>query len=160
MHADNVLAIDHIAVAVKDLDAAVEWARAVLGCTLVDERDTHGKTSGMKSAVMRLGALTMVLVQGTGKNSHVCEFVEKHGAGVQHVALRVNDMGQAIDSLKARHAQFATPLLRDGGLSQVFLMRDSATGVMLELIQRESEGAFSDANVTRLFESLESQQLY
>jgi methylmalonyl-CoA/ethylmalonyl-CoA epimerase len=159
---ENVVAIDHIAVAVPDLDAAVAWAQKALGCELVDARDTHGKTSGMKSAVMRLGGFTLVFVQGTDKTSQVTEFVDKCGPGVQHIALRVNNLAAAIASLQSKGVEFATPLLEDNaaGLAQIFTVRDPSTGLMLEFIQRSAGTGFSDKNVTKLFESLEERKLY
>jgi methylmalonyl-CoA/ethylmalonyl-CoA epimerase len=154
----NIIGIDHIAVAVPDLQAAVAWATGQLGCKVIEERTTTGKHSGMKSAAVRLGALTLVFVEGTGSDSQVTQFVERHGAGVQHIALRVKDMGQAISALHTM--PFSTPRLDCEPLSQIFSVRDPATGLMLELIERRNYDGFSDQNVQALFDSLEEKDLY
>lgn len=162
MPAPNVVAVDHIAVAVTDLDAAIAWVTSALGCSVQEERQTVGKHSGMRSAVVCLGALTLVLVQGTEAGSQVSEFVDRKGCGVQHIALRVQSIAQAVESLQARGVAFATPVLRDeqAGLAQIFTLRDPATGLMVEFIERGAGSGFSDSNVTRLFETLEERQLY
>lgn len=156
--ADNIVGIDHIAVAVPDLQAAVQWSQNVLGCQVIEERVTTGNHSGMKSAAVRLGALTIVFVEGTGSDSQVTQFVKRHGAGVQHIALRVKDIGQAISSLP--HMTFSTPRLDCEPLSQIFSLRDPATGLMIELIERRNYEGFSDENVQALFKSLEERSLY
>ncbi|MBW8832791.1 MAG: hypothetical protein JF606_26020 [Burkholderiales bacterium] len=72
----------------------------------------------------------------------------------------VRDLGHAIDTLQARGLEFSTPRLDGEGLSQIFGMRDPATGLMIELIERRNYTGFSDENVRRLFSSLETRQLY
>ena len=103
-------------------------------------------------------ALTLVFVEGTGSGSQVTQFVERHGAGVQHIALHVKDMGQTISALHTR--PFSTPKLDCEPLSQIFSVRDPATGLMLELIERRNYDGFSDQNVQALFDSLEEKDLY
>lgn len=156
----NILGIDHLAVAVPELQAAIDWTQRCLGCVLVEQRETVGRSSGMKSAVMRLGKFVLVLVQGTNPDSQVSQFVTRHGAGVQHVALQVRDIGQAIAELQQRGMAFSTPRLDSQPLSQIFSVRDPATGLMIEFIERRDYDGFSDENVQRLFESLEQKSLY
>jgi methylmalonyl-CoA/ethylmalonyl-CoA epimerase len=156
--ADNILGIDHVAVAVPSLEAAVQWSTSVLGCQVLEERVTKGRHSGMKSAAVRLGALTIVFVEGIGSESQVTQFVERHGAGVQHIALRVKDIGEAISALP--QMRFSTPRLDCPPLSQIFSLRDPDTGLMLELIERRNYEGFSDQNVEALFKSLEERSIY
>ncbi len=156
-----VLGIDHLALAVPDLEAAAAWIRDVLGFALVEKRETMGARTGMKSAVLRVGPVTIVLTEGIGATSQVSQFVAEFGAGVQHVAFRVNDLGKAAAVLEARGLQFSSPRLDSDKLSQIFSTRNAATGLMVELIERQGgfEG-FRDENVQRLFDSLESRNLY
>ncbi|HET7865283.1 MAG TPA: VOC family protein [Burkholderiaceae bacterium] len=159
--AELVVGIDHVAVAVGDLEAAVDWAIGQLGCRLRELRETRGEASGMRSAVLELGGLILVLVQGTSASSQVAQFVARHGPGVQHLALRVSDITQASSALARRGMHFSTPQLDGDDLSQIFSTRDPRTGLMLELIQRHNGYlGFSDENVTRLFRSLEQRGEY
>nr|MBA3916035.1 glyoxalase [Terriglobales bacterium] len=116
---------------------------------------------GMKSAVLRVGPVTIVLTEGIGATSQVSQFVEEFGAGVQHVAFRVSDLGKAAAVLEARGLEFSSPRLDSDQLSQIFSTRNAATGLMVELIERQGgfEG-FRDENVQRLFDSLENRNLY
>jgi 4-hydroxyphenylpyruvate dioxygenase-like putative hemolysin len=134
----NIIGIDHIAVAVPDLQAAIEWAKTRLGCQLIEERETTGAHSGMKSAVLGLGGFVVVFVQGTGKDSQITQYVERHGPGIQHVALRVQHIGEAISALEANQFAFSTPRLDSKPLSQIFSVRDPATNMMIELIERRN----------------------
>lgn len=157
---DNIIGIDHIAIAVPNLEKAIGWASKMLGFGIVERRETRGARTGMKSAVMRLGPLTFVLMEGIGCDSQITRFVDEHGAGVQHVALRVRDIGNAIVAMSQEDDDpFCTPRLDSEGLSQIFVSRDRATGLMIELVERHDYNGFCDENVQRLFESLERQDL-
>lgn len=158
---ENVTGIDHIALAVPDLEAAIKWVRNVLGFELEEQRETKGKRSGMKSAVLRLGSVTVVLTEGIGASSQTSEFVENFGPGVQHVAFRVNDLASAIGAMQANGLEFSSPRLDSDGLSQIFSKRDPSTGLMVELIERrDGFDGFRDDNVQRLFDSLEEKHLF
>lgn len=157
---ENILAIDHIALAVPDIAAAIKWVRDVLGFELEEERETLGKRSGMKSAVLRLGFVTIVLTEGIGQNSQTTQFVEAYGPGVQHVAFRVNNLEAAIKVMQQNGLAFSSPRLDSDGLSQIFSRRDPSTGLMVELIERRDFNGFRDENVQRLFDSLEEQTLF
>jgi methylmalonyl-CoA/ethylmalonyl-CoA epimerase len=158
---DLVMGIDHIALAVQDLGAATTWVRDVLGFALIEKRETHGKTSGMKSAVLRTGSVTIVLTEGIGETSQTSQFVRQFGAGVQHVAFRVRDIARTADIMRSQGLEFSSPQLDSDQLSQIFSTRNEATGLMVELIERQGgfEG-FRDENVQRLFDSLESRNLF
>lgn len=153
---DRVKRIDHIAIAVPDLEPALRFYVTVLGFRLVERRDTHGDASGMTSAVVRAGGATVVLVQGTEPNSQVSRFVERYGAGVQHVAFEVEDLPAAVAELRARGVEFETEVLHGNGICQAFTTRDEACPVRLELIERKG-GNFDDRSVERLFRAMEAR---
>lgn len=154
--ADRAKRIDHIALAVRDLEASVTWYCGVLGFALVERRETRGARSGMSSAVLRCGPLTFVLMQGSSPESQVSAYIEHFGPGVQHVAIEVDDIESVVEALRAAGLVFDTPFIRSAGLTQIFSQRDPRSGLMLELIQRQG-GDFSDESVEELFRSLEAQ---
>lgn len=156
---DNIMDIDHIAVAVPDLNAATKWVHDVLGFVLEETRETHGKKTGMKSAVLRLGFVTIVLTEGIGEDSQTTRFVKSCGPGVQHVAFRVKNLALAMKAMQRNGLTFSSPRLDSEGLSQVFSHRDPATGLMVELIERRNFNGFRDENVQKLFDSLEDGDL-
>jgi 4-hydroxyphenylpyruvate dioxygenase-like putative hemolysin len=156
---DCIEGIDHIAVAVPDLEAAINWYSENLGFRLVERRVTRGERTAMRSAVMVAGGAVVVLIQGTSPESQVSRFIEHFGPGVQHVAFLVRDMDEAMDRLSRAGVDADTPVLCDTGIRQVFLRRDPGSGVRAELIER-SGGNFSDASVERLFRAFEADDLY
>lgn len=79
--------IDQIAIAATDLESSIHFYESILGFELIERRKTPGKKTAMISAVMRLGAITFVLLQGTSPDSQVTKFMEHHGPGVQHIAI-------------------------------------------------------------------------
>lgn len=152
--------IDHLAIAVKHLEEAVTFYVGTLGMTLVERRETSGKHSGMLSAVLDAGAFKIVLIEGIGEQSQVSRFIQNFGQGVQHVAFEVDDIESAAESLEKSGLRFSTRLLVSPGLKQIFSVRDSASGMMYELIQRIGDNGFQDDNVNQLFQQLEETNSY
>ena len=156
---DCILSVDHIAIAVVDLDAAVEWYTRCLGFKLIETRTTCGERTSMVSAVLSAGGALVVLVQGTTPESQVSRFVQHFGAGVQHIAFSVNDIEVALARVLSAGGAADTPKIRDEGIRQVFLRRDAGSAVRVELIERRG-GEFSDHSVQQLFRAFESADLY
>lgn len=151
--------IDHIAVAVKNLNSAKEFYCSILGFELKEERLTQGERSGMISAVVSSRSFDIVLIQGLEAESQVSRYIEKYGPGVQHVALQVDCIEEAVESLSEKGMEFATNILVDASLKQAFTRRDPNSGMMIELIQRSEGKGFSDKNVNNLFYQLELADL-
>ena len=154
-----ILEIDHIAIAVENLDEAIRWYSTALGFSLVERRVTNGEHSSMLSAAMAVGRTVVVLLQGTSKQSQISRFLAKFGPGVHHIAFAVADLDEAI--LRATEAgnMADTPIIGNEGIRQIFLQRDPVTGVRVELIERRG-GSFTDQNVEHLFRALEEKDLY
>lgn len=148
------LGLDHIALAVPDLDASVALYRDVLGFAVINELETRGEHTGMQSAVMRLGGVTIVLVQGTEPDSQVSRFVERFGPGVQHIAIEVSDLAAASELLRARGLCYETPVIESPHTLQRFTTRAPAMGVRIELIERRGAG-FDERSVREIFVHME-----
>ncbi len=157
--ADLVLGIDHVAIAVRDIDAAIAWYTSTLGFSLVERSEISGDRSAMLYATLVSGCSTVVLVQGTSPASQVSIFLAEFGAGMHHIALAVSDLDLAIDRVVKAGGSTDTPVVRDNGIRQVFLQRDPATGIRIELIERH-DVPFSKQNVEQLFRVFEAKDLY
>ncbi len=157
--ADLILDIDHLAIAVEDIDTSIAWYYSILGFSLAERGEVSGEHSGMHYAVMKSGKANIVLTQGTSSASQSSRFLEKFGSGVQHIAFAVTDLDQAIDRVTKSGGIAETPVVSDSGIRQAFLQRDPATGVRIELIERHGE-SFSEQNVEQLFRALEAKDLY
>jgi 4-hydroxyphenylpyruvate dioxygenase-like putative hemolysin len=148
--------IDHIAIAVRELEPAIEFYTNVIGFTLVRRLETRGKRTGMISAEMEHNGIKFVLCQGTEPESQVSRLIEHFGPGVAHVAFEVDDVPAAVAKLKAEGLGFDTTVIRGPGLQQAFSSRCSNSGLVFEFIHREFEEGFLETNVADLFDQLES----
>lgn len=150
-------AVDHLAIAVEDLEAAVAFYRDRLGFEEAERRTTQGVKTGMESVVMLGGPLKIVLLKGTSPESQVSRYVEEYGPGVQHVAFRVAAIEEVVADLQKRGLEFDTGIIQGTGLKQAFSAREPVSGMMFEIIERTGEEGFEDQNVQQLFESLEQK---
>lgn len=152
--------IDHIAIAINDLSLALPFYRDILGLEVIEERETLGKSSGMISVVLSAGSFNIVLIQGTSTESQISRYIENFGMGVQHVAMSVDCIDDAIVRLKENGIELATDVIRGVGLKQIFSTRDKHSGMMFEFIERTGESGFQDNTVQSLFEQLENTNTF
>lgn len=156
---DLVLGIDHVAIAVADIDAAIAHYSSALGFALLERSTVNGDHTGMVYAVLKSGGATVVLVQGTSAGSQVSKFISAFGTGMHHIAFAVSDLDAALARVHLAGGKTDTPVISDDGIRQAFLQRDAASGVRIELIER-SDAPFSEKNVEGLFRALEAKDLY
>lgn len=152
--------IDHIAIAVRDLEAAVVFFSDILGFELVARRTIQGKRTGMVSAEMQCNGIKFVLCQGTEPDSQVSQLIEHYGPGVAHIALAVDDVHGTTAGLRERGLGFDTPVIEGPGLQQAFSTRCTNSGLAFEFICRGEEEGFLEDNVQKLFEELEKSGAY
>ena len=125
--------IDHIGIAVSDLDEALKLYRDTLGLE-VEKTEDFG---GMRIAFLPIGDTEFELLQPTDPDGALAKFVEKRGEGVQHIALRVDDVAKSLEELKAKglRAIDEKPRPGAGGASIAFFHPKSTGGVLLEICQ-------------------------
>ncbi len=153
--------IDHVAIAVRDLDEALFLYESVFGFELLQQREVTGEFSGMRSAELCAGGFSIVLVQGTEKNSQVSRYIDAYGPGVQHIAIDVQDIEGVTEKLRNSGVQFSTNLINGENLIQIFTKRDKNSGMMFEFIKRvEKSAGFEKNNIQSLFEQLEAAEAY
>lgn len=148
-------AIDHIAIAVIDLEQGIDYFSRVLGFSLIRRLQISGQRTGMLSAEMEMNGIKFVLCQGTERDSQVSRLIEHFGPGVAHIALSVSDVDSTAQVLAEQGMGFATTVIRGPGLTQVFSTRDANTGMSFEFIERSGEPGFLKGNVDELFAQLE-----
>jgi len=142
--------VDHVVIAVHDLAAAVDSLRNRFGFHEVALNDPRPGV-----AALTAGGVTLVLV-GPQASPAVAAYLQRRGAGVQHVAIEVLNAGYARACLADAGAQLLTEVVvDDDGHEQFFAADDPAAGVQLGFISRTGHRvAVGTANVIRLFESL------
>jgi methylmalonyl-CoA epimerase len=126
--------IDHLGIAVRSLDRALEFYRDQLGLN-VSLRETveHEKVN---VAMLPLGDPRIELLEPTNADSVIGKFLDKRGEGLHHVAIRVPDLNASVERLKSAGARLLNePRTGAGGHLYVFVHPSSTGGVLLELIQ-------------------------
>jgi methylmalonyl-CoA/ethylmalonyl-CoA epimerase len=127
--------VDHVGIAVKDLEAAVEHYRKAFGV-----EPTHRETvadQGVEEVLFKVGSSYIQLLAATGPDTPVGKFLEKRGEGVHHIGYRVDDIREVLTHLK----ELGTPLVdeepRPGsrGTTVAFAHPKGFGGVLVELVQ-------------------------
>jgi methylmalonyl-CoA/ethylmalonyl-CoA epimerase len=133
---DSVLTeIDHVAIAVSDLDAAVEYYRATYGVD-VEHREVIER-DGVEEALLRVADSYVQLLTPTRDDSPVAKWMEKKGQGIHHVGYRVDDCAAALERVKAQGHQVIDDAPRPGsrGTTVAFIHPKTAFGTLIELVQ-------------------------
>jgi len=126
--------INHLGIAVRSIDKALEFYRDQLGLT-VSVRETVA-IEKVHAALLPVGGSRIELLEATDPDSVIAKFIEKRGEGLHHVALTVPDLDAAVGRLKAAGARLLNePRGGAGGHLYVFIHPASTGGVLLELIQ-------------------------
>ena len=127
--------IDHVAIAVRDLDAAIAWYEEVLGAS-VEHREIV-ESDGVEEALVRVADSYVQLLTPTRDDSPVAKYLEKKGEGLHHVAYRVANCADALDVVKASGCQVIDQTPRPGsrGTTVAFIHPRASFGTLIELVQ-------------------------
>ena len=130
--------IDHVAIAVHDLEAAVDWYARALGATVVHRERVE--SDGVDEALVRVADSYVQLLSPTREDSPVAKFLARRGEGLHHVAYRVDDCAAALAAVRATGARLIDETPRPGsrGTLVAFVHPASSFGTLIELVQ---EGA-------------------
>ena len=132
--------IDHIGVAVEDLDAAIELYEKSFGMEL-GLRETVAE-QGVDAALLNVGEDHVELMAATGPDTPVGKFIAKRGAGLHHVAYAVDDIDSTLERLAASGIELIDAKARAGiGGSQVAFLQPRSTGrVLIEIVEPPEGG--------------------
>ena len=127
--------IEHVALAVSDLDAAITHYKDVWGLTV--EHQEVVVDQGVEEAMLPLGASYLQLLAPTGDDSTVAKFIERRGEGLHHIAYEVADLEAALAALKARGVPLIDEHPRRGGRGHMvaFVHPKGNHGLLVELVQ-------------------------
>ncbi len=127
--------IDHVAIAVHDLEAAIAYYRDVYGAT-VDHREVV-ESDGVEEALLKVAESYVQLLTPTRPDSPVAKYLEKRGEGIHHIGYRVADCGEALDRVKAAGGKVLDEAPRPGsrGTTVAFIHPKTTFGTLVELVQ-------------------------
>lgn len=133
--------IEHIALAVADMDAAISHYRAVWGLE-VSHRE-RVEDQGVEEAMLPLGDSFIQLLGSTGPDTTVARFLAHRGEGLHHIAYEVGDLEGTLEELESKGVQLIDRQPRLGGRGHLvaFVHPSSNHGLLVELIQRPSARA-------------------
>jgi methylmalonyl-CoA/ethylmalonyl-CoA epimerase len=127
--------IDHVAIAVNDLDAAVDWYASVFGAEVIHREVVE--SDGVEEALVKVAESYIQLLTPTRDDSPVAKYLAKHGEGLHHIAYRVDDCAKALDALKASGVRVIDQVPRPGsrGTTVAFVHPKSSFGTLIELVE-------------------------
>jgi methylmalonyl-CoA epimerase len=127
--------IDHSAIAVRDLEAAVEYYQKAFGAT-VDHREVV-ESDGVEEVLMKVAESYIQLLTPTNPDSPVAKAIEKRGEGLHHIGYRVDNCAEALASMIAAGATAIDKAPRPGsrGTTVAFMHPKGSFGTLIELVQ-------------------------
>jgi len=133
----NITHIEHIGIAVKNLDDSIKYYENILGlkCYAVEEVVDQK----VKTAFFMIGQTKIELLEATSPEGPIAKFIEKKGEGIHHLAFACNDLSNALMEVESKGIQLIDKTPRKGaeGLDIAFLHPKSTIGVLTELCEHK-----------------------
>lgn len=131
--------IDHIAIAVRDLEAAIAYYEEAFGA-VVHHREIV-ESDGVEEALVRVADSYIQLTAATRPDSPIARSIEKRGEGLHHVGYRVANCQEALDAMVAAGATPIDQAPRPGsrGTTVAFIHPKGSFGTLIELVQENSD---------------------
>ena len=127
--------IDHVAIAVNDLEAAIAWYAEAFGAT-VDHRE-RVESDGVEEALLKVADSYVQLLTPTREDSPVAKYLPNKGEGLHHIGYRVANCAEALESIKAMGGRVIDEAPRPGsrGTTVAFVHPKTSFGTLIELVQ-------------------------
>lgn len=131
--------LEHVGIAVADLEAALAFYRDALGLEVGLPEDVAAQR--VRVHMVEAGAAALELLEASSGDSPIARFLERRGPGLHHITLRVDDVAAALEELRARGVRLIDEVPRPGahGTLVAFIHPSSAHGVLVELSQPARE---------------------
>lgn len=127
--------IDHVAIAVNDLDAAVAFYADAFGAEVAHREVVE--SDGVEEALVKVADSYIQLTTGTRPDSPISKYLDRKGEGMHHIGYRVDDCGEALAAMVAAGATPIDEAPRPGsrGTTVAFVHPKGAFGTLIELVQ-------------------------
>ncbi len=135
MTQDLLTEIDHVAIAVNDLEAAIAWYQEAFGAT-VDHRE-RVESDGVEEALLKVADSYIQLLTPTNDTSPVAKYLATKGEGLHHIGYRVANCAEALESIKAMGGRVIDEAPRPGsrGTTVAFVHPKTSFSTLIELVQ-------------------------
>ena len=133
----KTLKVDHIGIAVKNLDETLKFYTEVLGLEVQGSEIVEEQK--VKVAFLPVGDSEIELLESTDPEGPIARFIEKNGEGIQHIAFKVENVEEAIEYMKSKGMRMIDeqPRYGAGGAKIAFVHPKSSNRVLVELTQRD-----------------------
>ena len=127
--------IEHLGIAVKDLEAATKTYEALLGKPAYQSEEVESE--GVKTVFFKTGENKIELLGATREDSPIAKYIAKRGEGIHHIAFDVEDIETEIERLKSEGFRLINEIPKKGADNKriVFLHPKSTNGVLVELCE-------------------------
>jgi methylmalonyl-CoA/ethylmalonyl-CoA epimerase len=132
----KILKIDHIGIAAKSIDQVAPFWNTILGLPMAGKETVEEQKA--TTAFLPVGESEIEILESTAPDGALARFIESRGEGVQHIALRVDNIEEALKELKEKGVRLIdeNPRRGAGGAKIAFIHPKSTNGVLLELSER------------------------
>ncbi|MCU6598995.1 methylmalonyl-CoA epimerase [Peribacillus frigoritolerans] len=131
--------IEHIGIAVKNLEASILFYTELLGLELINIETVVREQ--VRVAFIKIGETRLELLEATSPDSSIAKFIEKKGEGIHHIAFQTENAQQHLDYLKSKGIKLIDAVPKNGahGNLVAFLHPKSTNGVLMEFCQPASK---------------------
>lgn len=133
----KALKVDHIGIAVKDLEASIAFYGDILGLEMSGSEVVEEQK--VKVAFFPVGDTEIELLESTSEDGPIAKFIEKNGEGIQHIAFKVENIEEAIEYMLSKGMKMIDekPRYGAGGAKIAFVHPKSSNRVLVELSERK-----------------------
>jgi len=132
----KILQIDHIGIAAKSIEQVAPFWSEILGLPITGRETVEEQKA--TTAFLPVGESEIEILESTAPEGAIAKFIESRGEGIQHIALRVENIEEALKELKERGVRLIDekPRRGAGGAKIAFIHPKATNGVLLELSER------------------------
>ncbi|MQF82713.1 methylmalonyl-CoA epimerase [SAR202 cluster bacterium AD-802-E10_MRT_200m] len=128
--------LDHVCIAVKDIEETIAFYKKVFDITADPVEDISDQ--GVKGCLMTVGTSRIELIEPTDPNGGIARFIERKGEGLHHVALQVENIQEKLNALASEGVELIDKEAREGLSGTIAFLHPRATrGVLIELVEKQ-----------------------
>ena len=152
----KIRGVDHIAVAVRDVDSAIESFSRILGAELIRKKEIELVGSKITVAYLKLGNTVIVLDQATDPDGFIAKFIDRRGEGLHHLGLEVDDLDGFKEELQQKGIKIPHEEEPGGVRKEILLSPKDLCGVVCQVIDwKDKEAETDEDRINRLTRSLD-----